>query len=457
MTELAGILWSVLAFLVAISVLVTIHEYGHFWMARHMGVRVLRFSVGFGRPLWSWHGRDGTEYAIAAIPFGGYVKLLDEREGEVPEELRDQAFNRKPVWQRMAIVAAGPTANFLLAIVLYALMYMIGVQGIRPYVGHVTPGSIAAQAGLAPQDLILAVDGRKVESWQQARMAMLEDSLGGNGITLDLKTPAGTVEKRVLDVRSLNILKSKPEVLHRLGLSIWRPSIPIILKALPGGAAARAGLHRGDRIVAVNGQPVVSVASWIQEIKTHPGKPLVFLIERGGKQKQITVVPSVRQVNGKAEGFIDAQVEGFIPPEYRKRLQVTVKYGPGEALLQGAQQTWSMAVLTFQVLGRMIIGQASLSNLSGPVTIAEYAGISAAIGISAFLGFLAIVSVSLGVLNFLPVPLLDGGQLFYLAIEFVRGQPLSEAAQIAGQKIGIILLSALMALAFYNDIHRLLG
>jgi regulator of sigma E protease len=450
-----SVLWSLLAFLVAISILVTVHEFGHFWVARRMGVHVLRFSVGFGRPLWRRTAASGTEYAIAAIPLGGYVKMLDEREGEVPPELLDRAFNRKPVLRRMAIVAAGPVANFLLAIVLYAGMYMIGVQGIRPYVGTVTPGSVAAEAGLQKRDLILQVDGRAVQSWEQARMALLEDALARNTLDVRVRTQDGAELTRYLDVSGLHLLGEKPDVLGRMGLGIWRPSVPVIAKAMPGGAAERAGLKAGDRVIAMNGEKVVSVTNWIASIQAHPGKPLTLTVERNGERREVTVTPAPRQVDGKARGFIDAQIQGVVPAVFRDTLRTEVRYGPLEALAQGARRTWNMTVLTLRVLGRLVVGQASVRNLSGPITIAEYAGISAAIGLSAFLGFLGIVSVSLGVLNLLPVPVLDGGHLLYQFIELVRGRPLSESAQVVGQKIGLTLLGALMALALYNDLYRL--
>ena len=450
-----SVLWSLLAFIVAISILVTVHEFGHFWVARRMGVHVLRFSVGFGRPLWRRQAASGTEYVIAAIPLGGYVKMLDEREGDVPADRLEQAFNRKPVLRRMAIVAAGPIANFLLAIVLYAGMYMIGVQGIRPYVGTVTPDSAAAQAGLEKHDLILAVDGRSVQSWEQARMALLEDALARNTLAVRVRAADGTETTRYMNVRGLHLLSENPDVLGRMGLSVWRPSVPVIAKAMPGGAAERAGLQAGDRIVAMNGEKVVSTEAWIQAIQAHPGVPLKLSVERNGDRREVTVTPAKRLVEGKPRGFIDAQIQGVVPAAFRDTLRTEVRYGPLEAFSQGTQRTWSMTVLTLRVLGRLVVGQASVRNLSGPVTIAEYAGISAAIGLSAFLGFLGIVSVSLGVLNLMPVPVLDGGHLLYQFIELIRGRPLSESAQIVGQKIGLALLGALMALAIYNDLYRL--
>lgn len=450
-----SVLWSLLAFIVAISILVTVHEFGHFWVARRMGVRVLRFSVGFGRPLWRRQARSGTEYVVAAIPLGGYVKMLDEHEGDVPPELLSQAFNRKPVLRRMAIVVAGPVANFILAALLYAAMYMIGVQGIRPFVGTVTPASAAAAAGFEEKDLILAVDGRSVQSWEQARMALLEDALARGVLDVKVRAPDGTETVRSLDVSHLGLLKKGDEVLTRMGLSIWRPSTPVIAKVMSGGAAQRAGLQAGDRVIATNGQKMVSAEAWIRIIKSHPDQTLTLTVERDGNTREVSVTPAARMVGGQRQGFIDAEIQGVVPKAVRDTLRTEVRYGPLSALGEGIQQTWNVTVLTVRVLGRLVIGEASVRNLSGPVTIAEYAGISAAIGLSAYLGFLGIVSVSLGVLNLFPIPVLDGGHLLYQFIELVRGRPLSEAAQIFGQKIGLTLLGALIALALYNDLYRL--
>ncbi|OBS11038.1 RIP metalloprotease RseP [Acidihalobacter prosperus] len=451
-----NILWDIAAFIVAVSILVTVHEFGHFWVARRLGVRVLRFSVGFGRPLLRWHGRDEVEYVIAALPFGGYVKMVDEREGEVPEALRERAFNRQPVTHRMAIVAAGPVANFLLAILLYAGMFMVGVQGIRPYVGAVSPGSPAALAGFHERDLILDVNGSPVQTWEQARLMLLADGISHGSLVLRVRTPGGHLETREIPTAGLGLLREGDKVLQLMGLSVWRPSMPVIAKVMPGGAAAKSGLKPGDRILSMDGKAITSTTAWIKEIQDHPGQRMPLTVERDGKRLALALTPRPKTSDGHVKGFIDAQIGGIVPEAARKLLSTEVRYGPLEALVQGAVRTWDMTVLTLRVMGKLVVGEASVRNLSGPVTIAEYAGITAAIGLSAFLGFLAIVSLSLGVLNLLPVPILDGGHLLYQTIELLRGKPLSEHAELIGQKIGLVFLGALMSLAFYNDISRLL-
>lgn len=451
-----NVLWDLGAFIVAVSVLVTVHEFGHFWVARQLGVGILRFSVGFGRPLFKRLGKDGVEYVIAALPFGGYVRMLDEREGNVPKDMIKRAFNRQPLFSRMAIVAAGPVANFLLAILLYAGMFMIGVQGIRPFVGEVVQGSPAAVAGIHERDLLLAINGSPVKTWQQARLKLLGEGISHKKISLRVRTPENTVVTKQIQTANLGLLEHGHRILAPIGLSIWRPSVPVIKRVVPGGAAASAGLKQGDHVLSMEGRRIDSVSSWIKQIQAHPGLPMQIVVERNGQRSTLTLKPRPKSMHGHTRGFIDAQISGIVPKSVQKMLRTEVRYGPLQALEQGASRTWDMTLLTLRVMGRLIIGQAAVSNLSGPVSIAEYAGITAAIGLSAFLGFLAIVSLSLGILNLLPVPVLDGGHLLYQVVELVRGRPLSEQAELLGQKIGLILLGALMTLAFYNDISRLL-
>ncbi len=450
-----SVLTSFLAFVVAIAVLVTIHEFGHFWVARRVGVRVLRFSVGFGNPIWRRQGRDEVEYVVAAIPLGGYVKMLDEREGPVPPAERHRAFNRQPLWKRVAVVSAGPLANFLFAIVAYALMFLIGVAGIRPVIGAVSPDSLAARAGLQPGMTIEAVDGRPVRSWEEATLTLINEALRHGRVELALRRPDGGSELRVIDLSDSRALLGDQDLLETIGIAPWRPRIePVLGELVPDGPAARAGLQPGDRVLAVDGQPVQQWSDLVAVVRDHPGQTLRFRIRRGAVERTVAVRTDVAREDGRDIGRI-----GALPQVDRAELEamrVVVRYGPLTALWRGVQKTWDMAALTVRVLGRMVVGQASLKNISGPLTIAEYAGLSALIGVSAFLGFLGILSVSLGVLNLLPVPVLDGGHLLFYAIEAVRGRPLSEEAEALGQRIGLAILGALMFLAFYNDITRLL-
>lgn len=450
-----SLIWSLIGFVITISILVTIHELGHFAVARALGVRVLRFSVGFGKPLWLHKAKDGTEYAVSSLPLGGYVRMLDEREGDVPPEEREQAFNRQPVWSRMLIVLAGPVSNLVLAVLLYAGMYLVGVPGIRPYVGSVIHGSVAQRAGFARGDLLVRVDGRPVESWQQARMALLNLGLAGSPVSVTVREKNGTQRTLTVTTDRLKLLKNNERVLQSFGLRIWRPSNTLIAKALPGGPAARAGLRKNDEIIAVNGQKLDSVEDFLRIVQSHPDQSLHLEVRRHGRIAAVSVIPKKVVRDGRTIGLIDAEITGKVPAAVQRQLMVLVHYPPLAALTQGGQKTWQMIAVTARVLMRLVVGQASIHDLSGPITIAEYAGMTLTMGMAAFLGFMAVVSVSLGVLNLLPVPLLDGGQFLFLFIEGWRRKPLSESAQLLGQKIGVLILGALMALAIYNDLYRL--
>ncbi|MDD3448500.1 MAG: sigma E protease regulator RseP [Gammaproteobacteria bacterium] len=451
-----GFLSTILAFIVAIGVLVTVHEFGHFWVARRLGVRVLRFSVGFGRPLWRRVAADGTEYMLAAIPLGGYVKMLDEREGEVPAAELGRAFNRKPVASRIAIVAAGPIFNFLFAILAYWLIFVIGVTGLRPLVGQVLPESPAAHAGLHGGDEIRMVDGRSTPTWDAARTALLKGSLGEGGIALEVTGSDGAARHVELDLAGLPLDLEGGDLLPGLGIEPWRPSIPAVIgEVMPGEPAERAGLRAGDRILSVDGRPIPDWNVWVEYVRAHPGTLLEVTVERDGAPLALALEPA-GVVEGKREvGRIGAAVDMSRAPDL-ERYQAVQDYPPLEALGVAAVRTWDMTSLTLRVLGRLFTGRASLESVSGPITIAQYAGETARIGVVPFLAFLAVVSISLGILNLLPVPILDGGHLLYYLIELVKGSPLSEGAQQLGQRLGIVLLLGLMALAFYNDFSRLL-
>ncbi len=449
-------LFNLAAFIVAIGILVTFHEFGHFWVARKLGIRVLRFSVGFGRPLWKRvAGADRVEYVIAAIPLGGYVKMLDEREGPVPEAERARAFNRQAVWKRMAVVTAGPAANLLLAMLVYWGMYMIGVQGVRPVVGEVPPDTPAAASGLAVGDEIVSIGGRRTPTWQDVTLALLDEALARGEVPLEVRKPDGTLQRLVMDVREGEPLLADENLMDRIGIEPWRPVLaPVLGELVEGGPAERSGLRPGDRVVAVDGERVETWSQWVEWVRAHPGERHEVVVLRDGERVRVALQIGEAQEDDRVIGRIGAYPR--LDEAQIARMRVTVRYGPLEALYRGAVKTWDVTVLTLKVLWKLVTGQASLKNISGPVTIAEYAGVSAAIGLSAFLGALGLLSVSIGILNLLPIPVLDGGHLLFYVVEAVKGSPVSERAQEVAQQIGFTMLGALMILALYNDLIRIL-
>lgn len=450
-----GVLQTILATLVTLGILVTIHEWGHFWVARRCGVKVLRFSVGFGKPLWMRTGRDGTEYAVAAIPLGGYVRMLDEREGEVPEALRSQAFNNKPVLQRIAIVAAGPVVNLLFAVLAYWFLFVYGVSSIVPMVSDIRPDSPAALAGVEPGYEILEIDGHRVRSWNEANLR-LAARVGESGrVELMLGDPdRGYARSYQLPIDGWDVDLERESPVSALGLVPWQPEIPAVIGFLAeDGRASAAGLQSGDRVLAVDGEPVADWIDLVHRVQAAPEQPLVLAVEREGRQLELDVVPEARTLeDGRVQGYIGA---GVAPVEYPESMQRRLSYGPLEALVAGVEKTGQMISLTLDAIGKMIAGVISVKNLSGPITIAKVAGASAASGLEPFVSFLAYLSVSLGVLNLLPIPMLDGGHLLYYAVELVRGRPVSERIQMLGLRIGMALLFSLMALAILNDLARL--
>lgn len=457
MTVMVDILVSVLAFIVAIGVLVAFHEFGHFWTARRLGVKVLRYSIGFGKPLWLRRSRrSGTEYVIAALPLGGYVRMLDEREGPVPENEKHLAFNNQPVWKRFLIVLAGPGFNFIFAVFAYWLMFMAGVTGIKPIVGEVPQDSPAYQAGLRSGSEITAVAGSPTPTWSAARTELLEAALGEDVIRLDVRGPDGGSDTLTLPLTGVSV---DPQLFFdELGLQPLQPSLdPIIGELTPDMPAALAGLQSGDRIVTAGGQPINSWAEWVEWVQARPNTTHDVMVERGGELRTIEL--AISSVPGEAGDGPIGRI-GALPlvdESAWDHLRAEVSYGPLAAVGAGLNHTWEMTALTVGLLGRMVIGDISWRNVSGPINIAQYAGYSAQLGLVPFLSFLAIVSISLGVLNLLPVPVLDGGHLMYYVVEFAKGSPVSERAQIVGQQIGLVLLLMLMSLAFYNDIARLVG
>ena len=448
------ILSYLLAFLVAIGVLVAVHEFGHFWMARRLGIRVLRFSIGFGKVLWSRKGADGTQYAFSAIPLGGYVKLLDEREGPVEASQLAAAYSRKPPWQRILVLLAGPFANFLFAVFAYWVLFVAGVPALKPVIGEITPDSIAARAGLHAGDQIVGIGGEEVTSREGAVLEILDRVMSGDPIRVEVRS-AGSQRAVTLDVSGDRRALTEPgALLPGLGFDFWYPTIPAVVgKVVPDSPADRAGLEVGDRIVAVDGHPVADFPALVQRVQPSPGKSMTFSIERRGIRLDVPIEVEGQREGGRLLGRIGVQPAAGspVPDDMRTREH----YGPLDAAGHAVAKTWSMSTLTIRMIWNVIAGDVSVKNLSGPINIAEYAGFSARQGILSFLSFLAVVSVSLFVLNLLPIPILDGGQIVYQLVELVKGRPLSERAQAVGQQIGILLLLVLMSFAFYNDLSRL--
>lgn len=454
---MSNVLFSVIGFIVALGLLIVVHEFGHFWVARRLGVKVLRFSIGFGKPLWqTTRGQDGTQFVISAVPLGGYVKMLDEREGEVASHEVHRAFNRQPLHYRSAIVAAGPTFNFLFAILAYWLMFMLGLPGIKPVVGEVIEGSAASMAGIHAGHEIVAVEGRETPTWGAASLAVLDKTLSAREVRLGLRDETGRVRVKTLVTPEVSRDFGKQDGLVMLGMRPWLPEIPpIIGKIQDESPAQRAGLQAGDIIVNADGMEIGNWNEWVDHVRQRPETEIIVIVERAGMQVTLALTPQRVVQDGEEFGRIGAGVQtaGELPP----RMRAVQKYDLFPALGAALAKTWDMSIMSLRVLGRMVIGQVSLENLSGPITIAQYAGYSAQGGMVTFLAFLAIVSLSLGVINLLPVPLLDGGHLLYYGIELVKGSPLSENAQALGQKIGIFVLLMLMSLALYNDLVRLFG
>jgi len=451
-------IFSALAFLLALGLLISIHEFGHYWVARKMGVKVLKFSIGFGKSIWSRRGKeDGTEYALAMIPLGGYVRMLDEREGNVDPTEVHRAFNRQSVWARIAIVIAGPLANFLLAIFVYWLFMMTGISGIAPLLGDITENTPAAAAGFQFEDKIESIAGERVQTWSDARIALLRQALdAGQSLDIVVRTTSGEEVTRSLNLGDLNILKGDGDAVQKIGINQWWPRVdPVIGGLQPDGAATSAGLLVDDRIVTVDGEPVDTWYDWVMLIRDNAGQSLVLDVERGSETLQLELTPGERIVNNQIVGFIGAWETQS--QRLAQKARVVVSYPPVEAFKKALKRTWDMSVLTIRMLVKLIVGEASLNNISGPISIAQFAGQSASVGLDHYMNFLALISISLGVLNLLPIPLLDGGHLLYYLVEVVTRKPVPERIQLIGQQFGFMILGGLMLLAFYNDIWRLMG
>jgi regulator of sigma E protease len=451
------LLHTLAAFLIALAVLIVFHELGHYIAARLCGVRVLRFSVGFGKPLLTRVvGPDRTEWSVSALPLGGYVKMLDEREAPVAPAELGRAFNRQNVWKRILIVAAGPIANFLLAIAIYWLLLLGGTTEPKPILAAPEAKTPAATAGVASGDTVLAINGKPVATWQDLRWNLIELAVDRKPVVLEVRDALGGTRVRKLDLGELNAERIEGDVLGAVGLKLFRPDLaPVIGKVVSGSVAERAGLREGDRIVAIDGEPVRSWDAMVAVVRASAGKPVGLEVDRAGTERVVTVVPEASGKEGERIGRIGAGPK--VDPAQLKDLMVEVHYGPVQALGHAANKTWDMSVFSLRMLGKMLTGDVSWRNLSGPVTIADYAGQAAQVGLAPYLAFLALISISLGVLNLLPIPLLDGGHLMYYAAEIVKGSPVSERVMELGQRVGLTVLLFLMAFAFYNDINRLVS
>jgi regulator of sigma E protease len=452
---LSGIVTSALAFIVAIAVLVAVHEFGHFWVARRLGIKVLRFSIGFGRPLWRRTGADGTEYWVSAIPLGGYVKMLDEREGNVAPEDLPRAFNSQPPSRRIAVLFAGPAFNFLFAIAAYWIMFVVGVPAMKPLVGAIEPGSPAAEAGLRAGDRIVAIGNSPTATMMEAQLEMLRAIVPGGRALLEIEDADGRRRSAQLAFEGDTHALTEPGAMFPgLGIGMWRPQIPAeIGQVLPDGTAAAAGLQEGDRIRSTDGRAIRDWDDWVAYIRERPGETVEVVIERDDGTRTIGLPIAVAESESGPVGRIGAAPR--VTPELWDPARTEQRFGPVGAVGQAVAETWRMSALTVTMMGRMILGQVSVKNISGPINIAQAAGFTAAAGVIAFLSFLAIVSISLGIINLLPIPLLDGGQIVYQCVEIAKGSPVSDRAQIVGQQVGIFLLLMLMTFAFYNDIVRL--
>ena len=455
------VVFSILGFIVTIGILVSFHEYGHFFVARRLGFKVLRFSVGFGKPLIRWSAKpdaaaaasaggsesQATEYWVSRIPLGGYVKLLDEREGPVAEAERHMAFTQRPIPHRIAVLAAGPGFNFLFAILAYWLMFVYGVPSLKAYVGEVTPDSAAATAGLASYDEIVAVGGQPTPTLESVTLAILGELLRDGNIEMTVEGADGTARPVELDVRGRESELTEPEALWT-GLGFTPGALPpVIGELVPDAPAERAGLQPGDRLLSAGGEPIDHWGTWVEYIRARPGETISVVVQRDGQEPRVTLTIGSIEQDGQIIGRIGAGAD----------LYVEQRYGLLEALPRGIARTWDMSALTVRMLGRMVVGDVPVRNISGPISIAAFAGDSARAGFTAFLSFLAIVSISLGILNLLPVPLLDGGQIVYQLVEAVKGSPLSERFLLVGQQVGLVMLVVLMGFAFYNDLSRIFG
>ena len=449
------ILTTIAAFAVAIGILVTIHELGHYWAARWCDVKILRFSIGFGRPLWLRKaGPDQTEWVIGILPLGGYVKMADEREGSAEAGDKMRAFNNKAVWQRIMIVLAGPVANFILAAFLYWALFVSGAPGAKPYIAAPAANSAAAAGGFAEFDLITQIGDKAVRTWGDARLQLLDEAVKRGNVEIEVEDIVGHRRFKHLNLETVGKDDLDKDFLSKVGMSPYRMKVlPVLDEVVQGSAADRAGLRVGDRLLQVQGTPIDRWETLVAGISTRPGESTELDVERSGTQIHLTVTPESVTENGKTFGRIG--VKPRVDRSFQEKLNTVVRYGPLDAIPRAWAKVWDMSIFSLKMMGRMIMGDISWKNLSGPITIADYAGQSAQLGPIPYVTFLALISISLGVLNLLPIPVLDGGQLMYYIAEILKGSPVSEKVMEIGQQVGLTLLLGLTAFAFYNDIHRL--
>ena len=453
------ILFYLAAFVVALGPLVVIHELGHYWVARWCGVKVLRFSIGFGKPLLTWvRGTDRTEWVLAAVPLGGYVKMLDEREGTVAADELPRAFNRQNVWKRIAIVVAGPAANLLMAIFLYWILFVHGVPGIRPVVDTPMQATAAASAGFQKGDVIRSIDGEATLTWQEARWELLKHAVRKDVVEIQTTADDGSAVVRRLDMSGLTAKDLDGDFIRALGLSRFQPrGVPEITALTPGGAAERAGLKVGDEILVIDNVRIESADQATSMIRARPGQAIIIEVRRN--QAMVSPMQVTPDKVADTDGRLIGRIGTALQPARQvfEKYRVNVSYGPVDSLGKAVLKTWDTSIFSLKMLGKMLIGQVSLKNLSGPITIADYAGQSAKLGWIPYLTFLAVISISLGVLNLLPIPLLDGGHLMYYIAEIFKGSPVSETTMEIGQRVGLGLLLLMMAFAIYNDVNRLIS
>ena len=450
---MTGILWNLGAFLLALGILIAVHEYGHFWVARRCGVFVEKFSIGFGKALWRKVGKDGTEYTLAMIPLGGYVKMLDERVEPVDSDRRHMAFNNKKLWQRSAIVAAGPLANFLFAIFAYWVVYLIGVPAVKPVIGEIAPQSIAAEAGIETGMELKTISGIKTADWESVNMAMISH-IGDKEMVLTVTEQGNSYEvEKTLDLASWSFDPESERVLTTLGITPYSPRITLVISQLvEDGAAISAGLRLNDEIIAIDGESVTEWQQVVDAVRSHPQQALEMEVLREGEPVMLSLTPGAKAAGDELVGYA-----GFAPKvdPWPESYRINLQYGPVEAVGKAAEKTWQLVTLTFDMVTKLVTGDVAIKNLSGPISIAKGAGMTADYGVVYFLGFLALISVNLGIVNLLPLPVLDGGHLMFFAIEAVTRRPVSERVQDIGYRVGSAILVALMAVALFNDFTRL--